>query len=937
MSRKTRKLIWSVPLIAAVAVAGALAIFMTIAPGGLLAHDEPYVPELTATKDGRTAIDLSWTDPSSSDVEITGYRIDRSKNGHLWMSLESVAGDVTEYRNTGVKAGETWFYRVFTMDPAGTGPVSKTANATTDPLTAPGKVVGLDAKETSNDPTKISLSWAAPGENGGTEITRYCIVVARTGATLPTPSATITPENSPIPAIPACKYDGPVSTEANIKAIEEAGPMAAGIIVVDAPRSGFDHMWLRADQEWQYRVFAVNKVGWSENETGVQTATTTDAKRPSEPTMLTAVPVVTADVNADIETFNVHLYWYWPTDDGGAALGGQSTDAITSFRVEVSKDGTNWDDAGTAPATNNIIEAVPPAPPATDNDGFDTEDDKTALFGVTVPTEPPDSATATNSLQFRHTGITAAHFTGTSITLYYRVYTETGMDDTQLRSRQPATFRLRVAMTSLDVIDLDAVMNGNQDPRESGDPVDLGIWSRVPMYKDDTNGGINFPAEGDDPGEIDLDWEPAADPPPGHIKPVSYRLDFSKDGMRWRQVEDYTNVADPRFTHGDLPTTGTPDSRTRHYRVLPILQMTGPASEAANTAAKLAVEPDKVDGLSLTPVDAGQIDLEWDEPDDDGSAAIKRYCISAWVDDTDQTVAAATAVNGDPANCTATWSLTTSSQLKAINTAKTGVIVVGADSTEYMHKGLTAKQTWNYQVVGVNAIGFSLAGAETEDADTPAAGKAAAPNGMTAEKAKNSSYTKASKKGVLLLWNAPADPAGAEVTSYRVYRKIMGTDDDFMPIAYSNTAAETYYTDEEIPLEDEVRYYQVAAINSAGEGAASTQVRYPLDPAHEHAALSTELTAPSGLTGAIGADSSTIELSWRAGDDADVHFVFGIQTPSYDVGSLVWETADASDSHTVNMMGKPSGSYMFFVIAGQTDDAGDTTWSAWTPGTVEYP
>ena len=24
------------------------------------------------------------------------------------------------------------------------------------------------------------------------------------------------------------------------------------------------------------------------------------------------------------------------------------------------------------------------------------------------------------------------------------------------------------------------------------------------------------------------------------------------------------------------------------------------------------------------------------------------------------------------------------------------------------------------------------------------------------------------------------------------------------------------------------------------------------------------------------------------------------------------------------MMGKPSGSYMFFVIAGQTDDAGDT-------------
>ena len=90
------------------------------------------------------------------------------------------------------------------------------------------------------------------------------------------------------------------------------------------------------------------------------------------------------------------------------------------------------------------------------------------------------------------------------------------------------------------------------------------------------------------------------------------------------------------------------------------------------------------------------------------------------------------------------------------------------------------------------------------------------------------------------------------------------------------------------------------------------------------------------MTGAVGSDPGTIELTWTAGDNADVHFVFGIQTPSFDVASLVWEYADASDSHTVDMMGKPSGSYIFFVIAGQTDDAGDTTWSLWTPGTVTY-
>ena len=38
MSRKTRKLIWSVPLVAALAVVGALAAFMVWAPGGALAH-----------------------------------------------------------------------------------------------------------------------------------------------------------------------------------------------------------------------------------------------------------------------------------------------------------------------------------------------------------------------------------------------------------------------------------------------------------------------------------------------------------------------------------------------------------------------------------------------------------------------------------------------------------------------------------------------------------------------------------------------------------------------------------------------------------------------------------------------------------------------------------------------------------------------------------
>ena len=129
--------------------------------------------------------------------------------------------------------------------------------------------------------------------------------------------------------------------------------------------------------------------------------------------------------------------------------------------------------------------------------------------------------------------------------------------------------------------------------------------------------------------------------------------------------------------------------------------------------------------------------------------------------------------------------------------------------------------------------------------------------------------------------------------------------------------------------------YRVAAIGADGVVGEWAEVRFPADTSHmEPPALGNAMGLMAGPTD--DNDPGLIKLTWTAGENANVHFVFGIQTPSYNVGSLVWERADASDSHTLDMMGKPSGSYMFFVIAGQTDDAGDTEWSAWTPGTVTY-
>ena len=67
MSRKTRKLIWTAPLVAVFAVAGALAMFVALAPNGAQAdHIElPGAPQnLTAKADGTRAIDLDWSAPT---------------------------------------------------------------------------------------------------------------------------------------------------------------------------------------------------------------------------------------------------------------------------------------------------------------------------------------------------------------------------------------------------------------------------------------------------------------------------------------------------------------------------------------------------------------------------------------------------------------------------------------------------------------------------------------------------------------------------------------------------------------------------------------------------------------------------------------------------------------------------------------------------------
>ena len=133
---------------------------------------------LSATADGQTEIDLSWTAPSDDGgTNITGYKIEVSTDGSLWSDLEAnTRSTSTTYSHTGLTAGSTRYYRVLAINVAGTGTASNTDSATTNspPNRAPvavgtipdwtSAISGweyLDVSSYFSDPDDDALSYSA--------------------------------------------------------------------------------------------------------------------------------------------------------------------------------------------------------------------------------------------------------------------------------------------------------------------------------------------------------------------------------------------------------------------------------------------------------------------------------------------------------------------------------------------------------------------------------------------------------------------------------------------------------------------------------------------------------------------------------------------------------------------------------------------------------
>jgi hypothetical protein len=763
MSRKTRKLIWSVPLVAALAIVGALAAFMVLAPGGALAHaplEDHGLPgpvtELEATAKSRSSIQLTWEAPADGATP-TGYRIDYSENNRVWQRLldeneqEVRVGhpDTSLLITWGVNPDTQRHYRVFAYNdagdgPVGTNPVTDFVDVTEDghPALAPLER-GFDLVVKASGSNKLLLNWTAPQEQGA-PVTGYRVVemLEQSGADDPAAVECADGTGSATPGAGVCLR------------IESQDP---------SDRTA-EHPNLLAGDVHYYRVIALTASAGN-TATDIEGARTASARAPSPPLNPVAVPLVDNATSDDA----VELYWNKPASDGGVATLTYEVEGRTRLT-----DDDDWpqgwnDEIGTSPRNGG--------------DAFN--------LSIT-PSEAIDG-------QWQ-----------------YRIRTVQVDDDTAKAARQLkgnwVYFNSRSASNIKHIVVPDPVAT---------------VDTNVPLQPT-TLTGTPLDAQTSDKVGVRLTWVPSTETGP---QVDSWRLDASdNDGVDWVSLDPEIPFHDDGFNDFDAKATVE-----RQYRILPINSgHRGPGQYGTGTATASPLDPSQSEVFTLEAEGTSStvIQLTWPKV----TGAVDYDISYAGVGD-ESGLPVALGSNGD------VWT-----SLKMAHT-----------STTYDHKSLSPGDEYWYRVVPQAAMDrIAGTGAAEARGQTKIDVEPGTPWNLTVELAKNSNFKYTSRRGVLLLWDAPDDKSKASPTGYQLERQVDGgawkvlVDDTDSPI--------TNYTDDEEDLpDDEWRSYRVSAISGNVVG----------DPSNE-AAIGHTLAIAASTLDATASSATQIDLSWTIGPPATV-------------------------------------------------------------------
>ena len=142
----------------------------TEAPGA------PTGVEVAISGDDGDALDVSWTAPEESGTsDVTGYVVQWKSGDDDYSADNQSSADDTSASVGDLTQGDTYTFRVAAVSDDGQGDWSDEASG--NPAVAPGLVGAL--KSVPGNST-LALSWTAPEDDGGSEITGY-LVSWRTG------------------------------------------------------------------------------------------------------------------------------------------------------------------------------------------------------------------------------------------------------------------------------------------------------------------------------------------------------------------------------------------------------------------------------------------------------------------------------------------------------------------------------------------------------------------------------------------------------------------------------------------------------------------------------------------------------------------------------------------------------------------------------------
>ena len=838
MSRKTRKLIWSAPLVAVLAVAGALAMFAALGPGSVFANPLPDAPSnLTVTpatgndgKDGRNILVVNW-DPVT---DATGYRVDRSEGGGVWETIPDATEDnpvsQTSYEDDTLDAGETMHYRVFAVNQHGIGRASAPVSGKTAARGKPGPVMNLMAMGT--DYKEITLSWEEPDDTGGVDITGYEIQ----------------------------------------RHVAEAGDIWAHV-AIEEDGTSYEHMVHASSDDWIYRVRALNQMPVAVN-AGDRNSTANDAHAgewervtgnskpaspPSSVTGLTAVNTGTAEGE-------ISLYWYAPVNNGGVDV----SHYIVQARLTGNNANVDWADFADVDETTelgNISSSVTlnadPTSPATPS------------YTIRIPAPATGRA-----FQAQFTGADGEYDHDDDNTndavqarWQFRVYTETtepGVDGTVGTGNDDGDVRRSAASGTATST---AAMRPTPDPL--GEPTLL------------ASGAGNAAGDARE-GEIAVCIAPSEED-----LAQAYRIDASDDGgFNWKPLrQDTRGTLFGECGDNSRPYTddGLGDDAARTYRAFAI---GGPSSAHATGMTAASEAPGKVAGLSVTIPDLDTIEATWTAltGDETGGQPIVEYRLQYTQDDDDDVLEDTDWTDALPILPTTdddameTWK--PAAPLEENKNYYARIIAVnrvGPDATDALRPetGQTAETT-------------ALAAAEVVPFSTGEAAPPNEPEGLTSEQATN--RTGELLRGVDLRWNKPSD--GPAVGFYEIQRKI-GDGEWEAPTTDSVNwrPTLTLYTDPRPYVSGEMLAYQVRAKNDDGESE-WVYVDYPRHPpAGDHPHGPVMVAAPTGFKVVKGSEGNTVLLEWTAG--VDVQPTTGLPAPAsttddtLDLDNSFWQAPDS--------------------------------------------